>query len=80
MRARVILFPMPCPECDRLAANVDHREREYAFARGCLVVLAETDDAREYQKLMAESNGCRIEAELARRELENHQMIHTGAN
>jgi hypothetical protein len=70
---------MDCPECDRLTAEYRRLEQEYASAVNLLNAPI-ASEVREYIKLRAAADEARIDAEIARLELEKHKGVHRKAN
>lgn len=71
---------MACAECDRLSTELERLERIYARALGVLRENANDGSTAEYQRLSAATYETRIDADVARIELERHQRTHTKAN
>lgn len=71
---------MDCHECNRLLVEYERLENLYVVAVNALNARSETARASEYIKLRAAADEARMDAELARLELEQHQQIHRKAN
>jgi hypothetical protein len=71
---------MNCVVCDKLSARLAKREMAYASAREICALIAETTDSRQYRTLRIAADDTRIECELARVELEQHQARHVVEN
>lgn len=71
---------MNCPECARLLDEYETLERAHATAVGRVAASAQSDNAREYQRLRARADEARLDSEVARLELEQHRRRHAKAN
>jgi hypothetical protein len=69
-----------CLVCASLLARLANRELVNTSARGIFALIAESTDSRQYRSLKIAVDDSRIECELARVELEQHQAGHTAAN
>jgi len=67
---------LDCTECICLQKEFDRRERAYAHAYGVLTSVSETARAHEYSRLRGIADEARIDSEVARLELEQHQKSH----
>jgi hypothetical protein len=68
--------PVDCPECDRLAAELDLRKREHVDACAFLVNLAISNKSPMYQRIRTTINDCAIDVRLVEREIEKHDHLH----
>ena len=65
---------------NRFAAEYQRVQQHYASAVNLLNASISGSEVREYMKLRAAADEARIDAEVARLELEKHQRIHRKAN
>jgi len=73
-------FQMRCSECDRMLAEYERLEGDYATAIQTLGARRDTAIASEYIRLRTAADEARIDCEVARLELERHKRIHAKAN
>lgn len=71
---------MGCMECARLLVEYEVLDGQYASAVNSLAARRETASAPEFTKLRVAADEARLDAELARLELERHQRVHRKAN
>ena len=71
---------MRCPECDRLLAEYERLEGDYATAIQTLGARRSRAVASEYIRLRTADDEARVDCEVARLELEQHKRIHGRAN
>jgi hypothetical protein len=67
---------MNCSRREALSVLNNRAIRVFIDADQALCSAGETADAAEYRKLQSAVSEARIEAELARRELEHHERQH----
>jgi len=71
---------MRCLECDRLLAEYEKLETDYATTVQTLGARRDIASASEYIRLRTAADEARIDCEVARLELEQHKRIHAKAN
>jgi hypothetical protein len=69
---------MPCPQCERLTAELKIRERDHVMAVRRVGAVGEMDIVTLH-KLRAQLSDARMEHELARLLLKKHQLSHPAA-
>lgn len=69
---------MPCAICESLKHAVEVWLREYQNASGWLAEMAASPDAMHYNRARAIAEDLRLEYELVRRELEQHEQTFHG--
>lgn len=67
---------MNCPECERLYAERDRRERALATATAIMNAAATSDDSAEYMRLRAVANEARLDLSLVEAEIARHPDRH----
>jgi hypothetical protein len=76
----VKITAVDCSECDRLTAEYQRLQQEYAAAVNLLNASGAASEVRVYVKLRAAADEARIKAEIARLELQKHKGIHRTPN
>jgi len=71
---------MVCSECNRLLAEYERLEADYAMAIQTLGARRDIAVASEYLRLRTAADEARVDCEVARLELEQHKRIHSKAN
>ena len=66
---------MECPECNRLT-EYQRLQQEYASAVNLFKASMAASEVRDHMELRAAADEARIDAEIARLELEKHKGVH----